>query len=90
LAVLGELLHQIANRPGGLAIQARCRFIKEQKEFRACRELNPDGQTFPLFHIETLAQGTNNRVGAVFKVDELDDFLDVIELLLPGIASRLS
>jgi hypothetical protein len=43
-----------------------------------------------LFHIKTLAQGANNRVGAVFKVDELDDFLDVIELLLPGIASRLS
>lgn len=45
LAIAGELFHQVAYRPGGLAVQSGSRLVEKEKELWASGKLNTNGQS---------------------------------------------
>ena len=59
LSAISKLSHQLTDRPGSLGIKTRGRFIQEQQQFRLCNQLDTDGQTFTLLHIQTFTSNTN-------------------------------
>lgn len=58
LAGLGKLFEEVEDGPRGLRVESRGRFINEQQQRRLRSELNADGETLSLFHVETFAKNT--------------------------------
>ena len=90
LSVSSELLHEIADGPGSLAVKARRRLIQEEKQFWTGCEFDSNSQAFALFNIKTLAWNTNNGISVVIHVQQAYDLIDIVEFLLLGKMSWLT
>ena len=57
------------------------RFIEEKKQVRFRRELNANGETFSLFHIQSLTRYTNNCLRISLHLQQSNDFLHIRDFL---------
>lgn len=57
------------------------RLVKEEKQLRLRGELDTDGDALARLNVETEAREADHGVGLVFKLEKLDDLLDVGVLL---------
>ena len=90
LAGLGQLLEEVQDGPRGLGVQARGGLIDKEQKGRLSGQFDTDSKTLPLLDVEAFAEHTDDGVGVVLHVQELDDFVDVGELLGLGGRGRLA
>ena len=53
LAVLGQSINEIENRPRSLTVQTRRRLIEKEKQLGLGCQLNTNGETLPLLNVQT-------------------------------------
>jgi hypothetical protein len=90
LAVLLELVQEVENSPRSLRVQSGGRFVEEQEKGWLCSQFDTDGKTLALLDVETFSRNTDDGIGIFRHFQKLDDFLNVLDLLLPRDVSRLA
>ena len=76
LTCVSQLAEEDTNSPGTLRVKATGGFVEEEQKFGLGNKFDADGEKLPLFHIETLAGDTDDRIGVLFHAKHLDDFFD--------------
>ena len=82
LAVLLQLVQKIKNSPRGLRVETGSRLVQEEKQGRLGSQLDTNSKTLALFNVETFARYTDDSIGVLIHIKELNDFADVFNFLL--------
>ncbi len=84
LSVVGELAQQSADRESRLTVQTRGRLVEEQQHRRLGSELDTDRDTLSVTNTQTESRVSNNSLGEILQLEQLDNVFDVLVLLLDG------
>ena len=84
LTALGELLKEIQNSPRSLRVETGSRLVNEEKKRRLGSKFDADCKTLPLLDVQAFTRDTNDGVGVLLHVEELNNLIDVSELLGAG------
>ena len=90
LAALGELFEEIKNSPGSLGVKTGSGLVDEEQQRRLSSKFDTDSKTLSLFDVQTFAGNTDDSIGILFHVEQLDDLVDVGELLFARDMSGLA